>query len=64
MRSETQAIKAKKLLISIGINASVNKISSRDGCSFGIAFPEKDYQAVISVLSENGMSFVIASSHK
>ncbi len=64
MRSETQAIKAKKLLSMYGIAASVNKVTSEAGCSFGISFSEKDYSLAVSLLNGNSIPFSIASSHK
>lgn len=64
MRSETQAIKARKLLASNGISASVYKSTSKEGCIYGITFPNHVYQAVVSLLNANGISFTVASSHK
>ncbi len=64
MRSETQAIKAKKLLAANGIVASVYKSTSRDGCSYGISFPAPSYQSVVSLLNASGISFTVAVSRK
>ena len=64
MRSETQAIKAKKLLTSHSIAATVYKSTSPDGCSYGIAVPLQGYQSAVSLFNESGIPFTVATSHK
>ncbi len=64
MRSETQAIKARKLLTANGIPSYVYKSTSHDGCVHGLGFSAENLQTVISLLNANGISFTVEKSHK
>lgn len=56
----TYAIKAKRILRSIGINTEIIKVDSgtmNGGCTHGIKFDEKYFYDVISALREKNINY-------
>lgn len=50
--SVTHAMKAQKILSENAIVSSVNKVSSKSGCTYGVMFPCLQKQNVETILSK------------
>ena len=60
----TYAIKARKLLTSVGIKARLVKVSleaNQGGCTHGIEIDEDDLYAAAGVLRSNGINYSVFS---
>jgi hypothetical protein len=57
MRSQTTAIKAKRLLSANGITSSSFKSASPGGCAYVVSVASSDYPSAKSLLTHGGISF-------
>lgn len=53
--SVTHAMKAQRILSENAITSSVNKVSSKSGCSYGVMFPCLQRKNVEIILSKNNI---------
>ena len=60
--SVTYAIKARRLLSSIGISSKLIKIDallSKTGCTHGILIKENDFLSTVKVLRDNNINYSV-----
>ena len=60
LKSQTVAIKVKKLLALNGISASTVKRPSPSGCRFGILIPAQSVGKASAILDRQGISYTDA----
>jgi hypothetical protein len=59
MRSQTTAIKAKRLLYAHGISSVVYKSTLASGCAYAVSVSPTDYEKALAVITAEGIEFTI-----
>lgn len=65
--SVTYAIKARRLLFSVGIPSKLIKIDaslSERGCTHGVMISERDFLSAAKILRDNGLNYSVAKRNK
>ena len=65
--SVTYAIKLKKLLRRVGIEATIVKHDNNEnnlGCTYGVSIPESDFYSAVVIMKENNINYSVLRARK